>query len=189
MCQRFRNLRGLYNSQFYLAGTFLLTITLCCVGLIKTIAGSTYKPSLGINNESSLQYLEVVHIIDIIVQAIALLDLAFKSIEFFVHSKQKKIRHKRFLEMIEQSPASETGPENDSDFFQQYITVQDMRLDINRTAVLTDIFLTVVMIILIILELARVFDSPVAIMTRVYLKLPFLFCLCLHHIHLKSMSE
>jgi hypothetical protein len=91
--------------------------------------------------------------------------------------------------MIQQSPISEAGPETDSDFFQQYITVQDMRLDINRTAVLTDIFLTAVMLILFILELAVVLESPVAIMTRVYLKLPFLFCVCQHHIHLKAMSE
>lgn len=59
----------------------------------------------------------------------------------------------------------------------------------NRLAVLTDIFLTAVMIILLILELVRVFYNPVAIMTRVYLKLPFLFCLCQHHIHLKAISE
>lgn len=64
-----------------------------------------------------------------------------------------------------------------------------MRLDISRLAVLTDIFLTAVMTVLLILELAAVLESPVAVMTRVYLKLPFLFCLCQHHMHLKSLSE
>jgi phospholipid N-methyltransferase len=43
----------------------------------------------------------VVHTIDIIVCAIALLDLIFKSIEYMIQSKQKKLRHKRFLEMIQ----------------------------------------------------------------------------------------
>jgi hypothetical protein len=45
------------------------------------------------------------------------------------------------------------------------------------------------MIILIILEEVKVLDSPVVIMTRVYLKLPFLFFIWSHHNQLKQMSE
>ena len=37
VCQRFRNLRGLYNSLCYLALTFILTILYFCVCLIRVI--------------------------------------------------------------------------------------------------------------------------------------------------------
>jgi hypothetical protein len=52
MFQRFRNLRGLYNSQVYLASTFLLTVLYFAICLIKTISDVNYTASLGINNET-----------------------------------------------------------------------------------------------------------------------------------------
>lgn len=59
----------------------------------------------------------------------------------------------------------------------------------NRSIILTDIFLTIVMIVLYILESAEIMANSVTIMTRVYLKLPFLFCLCVHHQQLKHLAE
>ena len=88
-------------------------------------------------------------------------------------------RNKRFQEIIMQSPSSENC--DDTDFYHQYVNIQDMRLDMNRLTILTDIFLTVVMLILAILEFTDSINNPVSVMTRVYLKLPFVFCLWNHH--------
>ena len=63
-----------------------------------------------------------------------------------------------------------------------------MRLDLNRLVILTDIILTIIMFILIILEISETIVNPVTIMTRVYMKLPFLFCLWNHHYQLKSLN-
>lgn len=63
-----------------------------------------------------------------------------------------------------------------------------MRLDLNRLVILVDIILTIIMFVLYILEITETVNTPVTIMTRVYLKLPFLFCLWNHHYQLKSMS-
>jgi hypothetical protein len=114
--------------------------------------------------------------------------MLFKILEYCVWKKQTEIRNKRFQEIILQAPSSETGTE-DTDFYQQYVNIQDMRLDINRVVVLTDIFLSMICVVLSIIELAEVLKNPVTIMTRVYLKLPFLFCLWNHHQQLKNLSE
>lgn len=83
--------------------------------------------------------------------------------------------------MINHQISSETNGDNDSDLLQSYVNIQDMRLDINRTAVLTDLFLTLVFFVLLILEFSDQLVNPITVMTRAYLKLPFLFCLWIHH--------
>ncbi len=64
-----------------------------------------------------------------------------------------------------------------------------MRLDLSRFVIKMDISLTVVMIVLMVLEFTEVVSNPVTVMTRVYLKLPFLVCLWYHHSQLKSLGE
>jgi hypothetical protein len=56
-----------------------------------------------------------------------------------------------------------------------------MRLDMSREVLKIDMILTTVMLILFILETLEVVNSPVTVMTRVYLKLPFVYCLWTHH--------
>ena len=79
--------------------------------------------------------------------------------------------------------------ENDSDFITSYVNVHDMRLDLNKRVVTADIWLTVILFILLILELTEVIDRSDTNLTKMYLKLPFLYCLCLHHVELKQLCD
>jgi len=64
-----------------------------------------------------------------------------------------------------------------------------MRLDMSRVVIKIDIFLTSIMLALLALELTEVIKNPVTVITRVYMKLPFLVCLWFHHTQLKSLGD
>jgi len=84
ICQRFKNLRGLYNSQCYLACTFLLTALYFCVGLIQVISMGEPKQIENPPSESSSQNEGLITLIDVVLCLLAFLDMLFKLCEFYI---------------------------------------------------------------------------------------------------------
>ena len=67
-----------------------------------------------------------------------------------------------------------------------------IKFDICKAVIFTDIVLTIAMFILLLLESSEKFSEPTSLalaqITRIYLKLPFAYCLFLHHLKLKRIQ-
>lgn len=69
---------------------------------------------------------------------------------------------------------------------------EDVRFDLNRVVILTDMFLTALFFILFFVEKGQASEiqekaMPVIIISRAYLKLPFAYCLILHYLRIKEV--
>ena len=125
-----------------------------------------------------------------IILVFAGIDILIKICESINWFRRRNLRQRIFKKIISESTLAEA--EDEADFFHNYFHGEDIRFDLNKAVILTDILLTVVMFILFIVETGGSVPAagmPIIIITRGYLKLPFAWCLMLHYYRIKEVQN
>ena len=183
--ERMLNLKGMYNSKCYLFTTLIFTVLLFAVSVIQTIA-SVQNDNLSMVKMANQNIMKLLLIVILVFAGI---DVLIKMCECINWFRRRNLRQRIFKKIISEQTLAQA--EDEADFYHNYFHGEDIRYDLNKTIIVTDILLTIVMFILLIIEIGNESINekalPIIIITRGYLKLPFAYCLLIHYFRIKDV--
>lgn len=181
------NVKGLYSHPCYLFLVIVFTLVYLLVTVVNVSAATSDKDN---SDVKQLAQMNIIQLLEKIVLILVGIDMLLKLCELAIWVKKRNVRMQMFKKVI--SVKTQTEAAEETEYLHNYYRGEDQRLDLSKNLIITDIILTVVLYILLGLEKNNKFNDaamPLIVLTRFYVKVPFAYCLMLHHIKIYQINN